>query len=150
MSNAVVERASNGRLQVSIPSDTTGLSSRVMDIRGFRSGHVLIPAAWTAADLAFLSADVDDDAAVLRSSTTPTPAGLSGATPITYTLISRDTASAALLRVTNIPTASSRWMPLPAALFYGHAFIKPFSVNTASEAAVDQAAARTLLFRFSS
>ena len=146
MGQSVVERAATSREIVTIPTGATGLSNRPIDIRGYRSGHVLIPATWAGADLAFKSSDTDSNAAIMREAT---GTGLSGATPVTFSFVRRDAASAPLLRVTNIPTSGGGWMPLPAALFYGHEFIQAMSVNTGSEAAVDQTGSPTLIFRFS-
>lgn len=147
MSNAVVERASNSRVPAVLVTGATGISGG-MDIRGYRKGSVLIPAAWVGADMTFLSADGDDESAALRGQAT-----LDGQTSDkapAYGHVRTAAASAALLRVLNIPTSGGGWMPLPAALFEGHAFIKARSTNTASEAVVDQTADRTLIFRFSS
>lgn len=146
MAESVVERAATSRVVTSIQTGATGLSEEAIDIRGYRSGHVLIPATWAAADLAFKSANVDAPAAPLRKTSA---ADVSAATAAVFSFVRRDAASAPLLRVTNIPTSGGGWMPLPAALFYGHEFIQAMSVNTASEAAVDQTGSPVLIFRFS-
>lgn len=139
--------AQSARLTAKIPTGATGLTNRVLDIRGMRSGHVLIPATWAAADLAFKSADTDVESAALRKSSAQ---DLSTSVAPTYAFVRRDAGSAPLLRVTNIPTSGGGWMPLPAALFQGHEFIYAMSVNTGSEAAVDQTGSPTLIFRFAS
>lgn len=146
MSESVVERAATSRVIATIPAGATGLSSTVIDIRGYRSGHVLIPATWAGADLAFKSSNTDVPEAALRKTS---GADITAATHATYAFVRRDASSAPLLRVTNIPTSGGGWMPLPAALFYGHEFIQVMSVNTGSEAAVDQTGSPTLVFRFS-
>lgn len=146
MGNSVVERAATSRVNTSIPTGATGLTEEPIDIRGYRSGHVLIPATWAAADLAFKSANVDSPMAELRKSSA---ADVSAATAAVFSFIRRDAATSPLLRVTNIPTSGGGWMPLPAALFYGHAFIYAMSVNTGTEAAVDQTGSPVLIFRFS-
>lgn len=146
MAESVVERAATSRVITTIPTGATGLSALPIDIRGYRSGHVLIPSTWAAADIAFKSANTDSPKAALRDSQ---PADITAATAAVFSFIRRDAASAPLLRVTNIPTSGGGWMPLPAALFYGHEYVYAMSVNTGSEAAVDQTGSPTLVFRFS-
>jgi hypothetical protein len=141
-----VDRAAISRIVGKIASGQSA-QDRAMDIRGYRSGYVLIPTAWDAADLAFKAADTDDSASEIRKTSAP---GLSTSVEPTYSFIRRDAASAPLLRVTNIPTSGGGWMPLPAALFQGHSSIKVVSTNTANEDAASQTANRTLIFRFSS
>jgi hypothetical protein len=146
MSESVVERAATSRVIATIPTGATGLTSKAIDLRGYRSGHVLIPTTWAGADLAFKSSDTDVPEAALRKTTGP---DITAGTQATFLFVRRDASSAPLLRVTNIPTSGGGWMPLPAALFYGHEFVKAMSVNTGSEAAVDQTGSPTLVFRFS-
>lgn len=145
MQGSVSEKAAWDRQPVTM-EETVGLT-RGIDIRGYRKGAVLIPDSWSAADMTFLSSDVDDYVAAIRGAQSIPDKSSDKAS--TYSPVRTAAASAPLLRVLNIPTSGPAWMPLPAALFEGHAFIKARSTATGSEDVVDQGAI-ALTFRFSS
>lgn len=93
--------------------------SNAIELRG-AGGAILGPAAWTAADICLLVSDRQ--------------AG-------TYSLL-RDSIGT-MIRLTNIPTGAAFTRPLPDEV-YAWPWMKLVSTNTASEAEVNQAAARTI------
>lgn len=84
-------------------------------------GMIRIPAVWTAADIAFKVSDAQDG---------------------TYDFL-RDNTTGDLVRVKGIKTSAASWYRVPEEVS-GAYWVKLVSVNTASEAAVNQAAARSL------
>ena len=100
----------------------TGGVSPAFNMRPYSGGIVHMPAAWTAAALAFL---------------------VSGEEEGTYELLYQ--ADGTICRIENDDSVAVQGLayPLPAELFGAH-WVKLFSNNPASAAAVDQAAARTV------
>lgn len=90
-----------------------------LDARGY---GVAIPSAWTAADVGF---EVSDDGT---------------------TFVQAADAEGALLKITGIGTAAARPYAAPAECWMlgAYKFIRLASLNTASDAYVNQAAARTV------
>lgn len=85
------------------------------------AGMVRVPSVWTAADIAFKVCDTKDG---------------------TYDFL-RDNTTGDLVRIKGIKTSSASWYRIPEDVM-GAYWVKLVSVNTASEAAVNQAAARSL------
>ena len=99
----------------------TAISSAALDFRAYAGGILKLDAAgWTAADITFLVSE--------------TLAGV-------YVPL-RD-AAGTLIRLTNLPAAAVFTRPLPDEVFAA-AYFKINSTNTASEADVNQAAARVV------
>jgi len=96
-------------------------SAGPIDMRGFAGGMVKIPAAWTAADLAFKVCESEGG---------------------TYAPL-KDDDNDALIKITNIETDTSYWYPIPDQVFSAP-WIKLFSVNTSTGAAEAQASARDI------
>ena len=100
----------------------TAIGSAVK-LEGHEGGYIIMPAAWTAADLAFKVCDTEDG---------------------TYAII-RDTAGVA---IDIEDPAAGKAHVIPDALFKGAIWVKPWSKNAtpATETDVNQAAARTITF----
>ena len=101
-------------------------ASSAFELSGWHIVGVISPAAWTGADITF--------------SVDPTGAGTF------YPVV--DAAAGAVIRLTGIGTSTAEFHAMPAASSYP--FItgqdaKVLSTNTASEAAVNQGGARTLI-----
>ena len=119
MPSGLLRKVASSSLTILI---NTAVSSAAIDFRQYAGGGIKSDeTAWTAADITFSVAE--------------TAAG-------TYTPL-RD-AAGTLIRLTNIPAGAVFTRPLPDELF-GWAYFKVNSTNTASEAAVNQAAARALI-----
>lgn len=97
--------------------------SDAIDMRKFAGGSILIPSAWTAANLGFQFSD--------------TEAG-------TYTWLENDD-DGVPVQITDVPTAQSVWKPIPAKAF-GAPWMKLWSkhATAATETGVNQGAERTL------
>lgn len=96
-------------------------SAGPIDMRGFAGGMVKIPAAWTAADLAFKVCESAGG---------------------TYAPL-KDDDNDALIKITNIETAASYWYPIPDQVFSAP-YVKLYSIDTADESAEVQASARDI------
>lgn len=117
---AVIRKASE--VHTSTITINTALGSAIK-VEGMSCGYVLMPAAWTAADLAFKVCDTEDG---------------------TYSIL-RDTAGVA---VDIEDPAVDIAFQLPDGVFAGTIWIKPWSKNAdpAFETDINQTAARTLKF----
>jgi hypothetical protein len=95
--------------------------SDVLDFTFFSGGMLLVPSAWTAADIAF---HVSDEAEG------------------TFTLLKDKSGST--VKITSVTTDASYWYEIPTEVFAA-AHVKIASINTSTEAAVNQGAARSLM-----
>jgi hypothetical protein len=108
-------------MSVTIPSGAA--LSEALDIRSYEKGYIILPSAWTAANIGFqVSTGNEDTFVILRAEGSANP-----------------------LQITNLPTAASRAFTLPAELF-SVPFIKLWSKSTtaATETDTNQAADRLI------
>lgn len=115
-------------------SSTGGDTAGEIDLKNWAGGLILVPSAWTAADITFSVAPYSSLAAVQSGLGRKKPA------PTFSPLFDK---VGVLVRITTIATSAAQWYEVPAQVFMG-AVVKIHSTNTASAAAVNQGAARTL------
>ena len=118
----VVSNGAQFRKAVTIANGAAVSSNITLKDGGAHRLAVLTPAAWTAADIAF-QASVDG-----------------------VTWVQLRTQAGLISRITVVPTAAAAllWGPEETRVLGAFKYIRLNSVNTASEAAVNQGAARTL------
>lgn len=117
-------------IEVTIPNGAARPTTGV-NVEGFRSGTVIFPSGWDAADLTFEVAYDDNQ---YRTADAKNPS------PPSYVPMHGPTGT--LLRITNV--AVSKAFAIPAGVLEGARFLKVASTNTASTADVNQTAARVL------
>lgn len=94
--------------------------SEVFNFSAFANGIIVVPTAWTAANIGFKVCDTDSG---------------------TFVPLKDD--EGAIIEITNVITNASYGYAIPDKVF-GAKFVKLWSKNTASEADVNQSSARSL------
>lgn len=107
-----------------------------VECAGASSGMVYVPSAWTAADISFVVAPYPAAASTGTATNKPAP---------TFNKVR--SSAGALVRITNVVTNEAGWYDIPDAVLKAGVF-KIKSTNTASEADVNQGAARSLKVLF--